>query len=315
MIGLALAAMIVCPTMTSCGDDDDDDNAGGNGNNGSAVTFDGQQLLSAGRYNFSYDDKGRCTEINSGYGMLVEIDYNKGLLVNEDEELKVKFNGKGYISELSEKFEERDGSDYYKTDAKMSLNYDKAGHLLSINISVKESGKEDGEVFTFSAEGKATYTWTNGNMVAGEFITNYNDDGDKGIETTVYTITYGDQPNEFNQYTYALATNVIELDDMPLAMVGLIGVGPANLPSKIAVEYSDTYDDDDYSESLSSTFTLNNNGTVASERMSYNGYYQQTLNYNYGSVASKAGAVSDMAEKLLPIKKHTKFSMRRHARR
>ena len=83
----ATLAMVMC-LFAACSDDDDDKMP-----QGPVITYAGQLPSNVNGYIFTYDENGRCVQVKSGSYVLGEIDYDKGLLISDDEEAEVRFTG------------------------------------------------------------------------------------------------------------------------------------------------------------------------------------------------------------------------------
>ena len=123
--------------------------------------------------------------------------------------------------------------------------------------------KVEGDVYTSSgnydeskkktSEGKVieTLIWDNGNLTRKE--TTYIVEG-VTKESYITDVAYSNEPNIYKQYPLGLSRKIGiegEWGLEPLYMIGLFGVGPVNLPSSIS---GSKY-----------TYTLNENGTIATE--------------------------------------------------
>ena len=78
--------MVVC-LFSACNDDDDDKIP-----QGPAITYAGKLPSRIGDYTFVYDDNNRCTQVKNNSYVYGEIDYDKGVVIMDDEEAKVSFN-------------------------------------------------------------------------------------------------------------------------------------------------------------------------------------------------------------------------------
>ena len=148
LIGLAVVAAFICPALTSCSDDDDDDK-GSNGGSNATDVFDGKQLTSVGDISFSYDDKGRCTGISEYGTQELSINYSKGTLQFYENDyaggnIKIKFNGKGFITEISGTISGSEDGDKWTN-----------GNL--VETSCKYTENEDGEKFSGSSRSYISY--------------------------------------------------------------------------------------------------------------------------------------------------------------
>lgn len=171
-------------------------------------------------------------------------------------------------------------------DLKMTISYspltitleDDGDKTVWSNIATNTSGyitratltdEEDTWTMTFSYDSKghltslndgedtSIFTWNN----AGN-LTNVNFDGD--------AISY----MYANQLNTAGAFSPMWLPLGPYWMTGLFGAAPTNLPSKITSSYDGV---------CTFAYTLNENGTIATEQISYDDMdMTMTLNYVYG---------------------------------
>ena len=87
--------MVVC-LFSACNDDDDDKIP-----QGPAITYAGKLPSRIGDYTFVYDDNNRCTQVKKNSYVYGEIDYDKGVVIMDDEEAKVSFNSDGYVTGIS----------------------------------------------------------------------------------------------------------------------------------------------------------------------------------------------------------------------
>ena len=151
--------MVVC-LFSACNDDDDDKIP-----QGPAITYAGKLPSRIGDYTFVYDDNNRCTQVKKNSYVYGEIDYDKGVVIMDDEEAKVSFNSDGYVTGISASWNYNEDGYSYKGSGKISFSYNGNGQLVSYIESSSESGKEDGESFSSQGSYKATYTWKDGNLI------------------------------------------------------------------------------------------------------------------------------------------------------
>ena len=95
---------------------------------GPTTTFDGKQLVAVGNYTFRYDDRNRCDGVSYYNDDFIDINYDNSTIYLDDDfdELggyKVKFNGKGYISNISASWNFSEGSDRYNGSGSISFSY------------------------------------------------------------------------------------------------------------------------------------------------------------------------------------------------
>jgi hypothetical protein len=259
---LAICAMLA-PVFTSCGSDDDDEpfgrpdvpsitEPGGISGNETYV-----RLTSLGGLPIYYDNQGRV----EGVGNYLDIDYSRGKILMEGQEMNIKFNGKGYIKEISGAWDYEDDGDRYKGSGKMEFKYTGDGNLIEYKLDSTEIEYEDRDK-TYYEEG-VTYKckWQHGNLVRVDGEVYEKEDGETERYNESFIYRYGDRQNKFFQMPLSVTEYLLDADELSvLAAAGLFGYGPANLPSG-GVES----DDDGYESSFSVRFTLNNNGSIARE--------------------------------------------------
>lgn len=300
LIGTALVAALMTPLFISCSDDDDD---GGKAPSKPVVTFDGKLLTSITSsgvsFDFTYDADGRCTRMSRDGSLVGSIDYKKGVLYDEDgAPMNIRFNGQGYISEISGSWNERDeDGDTSKGNGKFTFTYNGDGNLTKINISTTESAVIDGEKSTFKATASETFTWRNGNMSEARYEFKSDEDGEIESGYQNFNITYDSQVNKYRQMPYLMGTLVI-IPGSPIAYIslpGLMGKGPANFPTNVAYELLD--DGNIYNESMTSLVTLNTDGTIKTDLL--NGY--STFNFSYTTHTPRSAAVSAASDDVVPF--------------
>ena len=129
--------MVVC-LFSACNDDDDDKIP-----QGPAITYAGKLPSRIGDYTFVYDDNNRCTQVKKNSYVYGEIDYDKGVVIMDDEEAKVSFNSDGYVTGISASWNYNEDGYSYKGSGKISFSYNGNGQLVSYTESSSESGKGD----------------------------------------------------------------------------------------------------------------------------------------------------------------------------
>lgn len=297
LLGAIALGALMMPALASCGDDDD--SKGGDGVGG-VIEVDGERISSISGVMFEYDSKGRLTHLYDYSGGLT-IDYSKGTLYLDGDEdgensYKVKFNDKGYITQLSSSWSgtENDGGDkyQYKGSGTVSFSYNGSGYLVkcdnSSTVTVKDlstgmSGKETTSYTT-------TLTWRDGNLVSAV---------EKGKETGFgqtdtwredTEIDYTSTTNKFRQLPMAVSSvlNNEEVWQM-IAAAGLFGKGTKNFPASISVT-----DDDGDSSNSSCSYRLNSNGAISSETIRY-----RTFNYTYEEI-SRGSEMSERFKQFSP---------------
>lgn len=297
--------------FTSCSDDDDNGKApSGNGNplvTEAKVLLEGVTNEERGEweYMFEYDDQLRPYRSIEDYDddELFYIDYKAGKinLWEELEGLSVSFNSRGYITKISGSWDYKDNEDgdesSYSGSLTYTFSYDANGQLTSMDASDNEKSVESGDVDTNKFVSKAKFTWKDGNLVkcesssTEEFIEG--DREEKSTSSAIVNITYGNQPNKYRQYPKLFCD-----DDFSYMAVGLLGVGPKDLPQTWAETYHEKPESgEEYNGTYAYTvtFALNDDGTINTEKSvdADNGYVDE---YKYHYIPT--GAVSSAKTKV-----------------
>ena len=171
-----------------------------------------------------------------------EFTYNGNSLTvkGSDRTYTCKLNSYGYVTEVTEDNDEKDGAIYY------TLEYDKNGYLQRIEqrYSYNESRKRVSEC-----------TWRDGNLIESK-LTDYYEDG---TDITTVKYSYSKTTTPINIDLFYIDGGYIDVLE-PLDLLGFYGRQSAKLPNKADITYSGE------SESESDDFgvyTLNGDGTVA----------------------------------------------------
>ena len=274
LLSIMALSVLLMPAFTSCGNDDGPENAGN-----AVLDIDGLRLTSIAGYFIEYDEKGRVVELEGNYEEL-EIDYSKSTLtIDDDEVVKIKFNGKGYKAELSGSWNDKYDNYQYKGSGSITYSYNGEGFLTSIKSKSKETEKDlnTGETTTWEGNSDATLKWNKGNLVKVSFSGVEIEDGEKDRWTEDYTYSYSSKDNLYRQFPYGMAEDFIDSSAV-LASVGLFGKGPSELPSSCVSVYDD---EDTYTETYS--FGLNDDGSIDWEQCNYT-----TYNYGYGYINTRS---------------------------
>ena len=272
----AVALAMCAFTFTSCDDDDDEYRMP----TGPAATYAGKLVTGVGSYKFHYDDNNRCYKVTSSYGDVVMIDYKRGTisLESEDEEFRVSFNGKGYITNMSGSWSDRDGEVTVKGSGSISYLYDGEGRLVSHKESASESGTYNGYRYSYNESASMSCKWVDGDLVSVLIRCDENEDGDKSWYTDEYTITY-DKMNENAERQFPVVFGDFFGDDYyTLAMVGMFGKGPAHLPETVIDEYEEN-GGSTYTDRYNVSFGLNYDGTIDWERINGSAYTYSYMTY------------------------------------
>lgn len=272
---LIAAAIITCG-FTACSNDDDSN--GDNIPNGPTASYNGRLLKHTGDMTFSYDEKGRCTDVTLDHEAdgFMHIDYNKRTMTIEDETYNITFTDKGYLSTLSASFSESDGGYTMKMEGRITFNYDAAGHLTGGTNNATGTVTGNGIKYTQTSQAVAKYTW-NGNLLTKVYSEEKNNEnGQIETETTTYNITYSDIDNKYCQWTHAAEEYMLSGDCA--GFVGLMGKSPAKLVDSFTeTEVDNGQEQRPYTKNV--TYTLNNDGTIKTEKIDHYSYTYTYMTY------------------------------------
>lgn len=289
--------------MSSCSDDDDDNGGSGSKSVGVLDENTGLRVTSAGGYNYVYQEDGRLLYILSGSSCRYEFSYSPNKIAHVDdgdyeeaENITVSYNGSGYVSSASSSEKWEDEDEYGEETSNASFSYDSNGHLTKISGTYKETEYENGKSYSESGTTTYTFTWSN-NLLQKVVATDegrYEDRPFKEVET--YTLSYNNDAmaNNANKYLqYACFVDPIFYGFMErLCYVGLLGNGPAFLPSGLECEEQWEYYDEDgkkqtdeYSYSYTYRYGFNSDGAISYD---YKGSYRNAT-YSYDHVESSSG--------------------------
>ena len=293
MVGL----MAVCAmTLSACGDDDDDNGGllltsiscqSGSSNYMNTYCINYDAKLRPYKYSFEYDDFANDILI---------IDYDNGKMDIPDPDwdgdgvwpsnLSLSFNSKGYITKVKGSWSYA-YADNYAGSLEWNASYDKDGHLTEMTTTEEE--KSD---YYDKGISKTTLSWIGGNLVSYNSESKWYDEDGQVVESDSSTgiFTYGTQQNKYKQYPAIISVYDYEV---VLFKMGLFGLGPNDLPTS----YNEVYVEEDggikYEENYTSTFTLNDNGSIdteiwASDRDNYPRKYM----YSYSDVNSVSRGIT-----------------------
>lgn len=309
---LMFGLMAVCAmTLSACGDDDDD-NGGGSSSTSSVdnpLVSDGGLLLTSiscqsgssndmETYYIYYDGKLRpykCTYEDDDYACdVLIIDYDNGKMDMPDYDdgasnLSLSFNSKGYITKVKGSWSYSEDGDNYSASLELNASYDKDGHLTEVTTTEEEKSDE----YNDKGISKTTLSWTGGNLVSYNLDRKwYDEDGPVDASNSSTGIfTYGTQQNKYKQYPAILPV----FDETGLFNMGLFGLGPNNLPTSYS-EYVEEYEGNtkyEYRKNLTSTFTLNDNGSIDTEIWtSDRDNYPLKYMYSYSDVNSVSKGIT-----------------------
>ncbi len=305
---LSLVAVALPMAFISCSDDDDN-NSAPSADSSVITTTEGNKLLltsvvnGSSRYDgvwFQYDDLGRCTYANLWGDLFFNMSYDPyEVTMDLDEEgdditLSMSFNGNGYLSKytLTDDWTETyyGNEDSGSDKETVSLSYNSNGQLTSVSLSYSGNEVYDGERDSYSGSGSATFTWENGNLVKIVDKITEKEYGYTYTYTQTSTFGYSGTVNKYRQYTMIAIAGDEEgclADIIDFGFIGYLGVGPTYLPTSLEIIYEDNDDGDVYSykDTYSSSYTLNDDGTVATEK-----HNNSTYTYTYSNVGEDTRA-------------------------
>lgn len=321
---MLFATLLTGVCFVSCSDDDDNDNGGPSSIDNplqneakvqiSSITSKYSSQWGGGEEStqfFEYDSKSRPTASYQIYDDPDEgpekeyefkIDYNKGIVSWDGDELRVTFTNKGYIASLKGEYDEKDDGERYIGKSEMNLSYDKDGHLIKQTSLWKHeyisSTYPDGN-YKETDTNELEFTWVNGNLISrtSKGVLIYERNGETSTEPYTYTsyFTYGNQPNKYKQYIAILE------DDFGIAASGgLFGVFSQNLP----VTYKETYKEEGYEDTYeyNGEFTLNDDGSIKTAAWVENGGSRYYYTYNYQPIGQRSTMVPAFAKSVVPSK-------------
>lgn len=244
--------------VTACDSDDSNSETPGGGNGGTTANgplmvpgFGGKLLTGISSswddITFNYSGRALMAMNVNDYAMI----FKDGVYVEVDgDETNVesdfKLNKDGFITSFKDTWTEGGDSEVIVFNNKYS-----GRNLVSCTWNGTEI--EDGEKFTYTYT--ITFNWENGNIASADVL--YKDKYE--TEHDRYVLTYGDTPNAHRQYTTMLSA-LLALDGADYPLLGLFGDGPALLPTQcLELEDGDEPNTEYY------TYTLNNDGTIATE--------------------------------------------------
>ena len=296
---LMFGLMAVCAmTLSACGDDDDDNGGllltsiscqSGSSNYMNTYCINYDAKLRPYKYSFEYDDFANDILI---------IDYDNGKMDIPDPDwdgdgvwpsnLSLSFNSKGYITKVKGSWSYSEDGDFYSGSMEWNASYDKDGHLTEMTTTEEE--KSD---YYDKGISKTTLSWIGGNLVSYNSDSKWYDEDGQVVESSSTGIfTYGTQQNKYKQYPAIISVYDYEV---VLFKMGLFGLGPNNLPTSYNEVYVGEYEGNksEYRENYTSTFTLNDNGSIDTEIWtSDRDNYPRKYMYSYSDVNSVSRGIT-----------------------
>lgn len=292
--------------LVSCGDDEPES---GSGSKTAGVLDEktGLRIASAGGYNYVYAEDGKLQYVLSGSSCRYEFSYSPNMIIHVDdgdydeaENYSVSYNGNGYVSSVSESdtWEDEDERETETSDA--SFSYDGNGHLTKFSGTYKETEYEKKTGVTETESGTVTWTFTWSNNLLMKIVLleeGRDDDGPFRYEET-FTFSYNNESmtnyaNKYQQYSAFIDYPFNSFMER-LCYVGLLGNGPAYLPSKMEYEEKEEYYNSDgekenHEESGSQNYSygFNNDGSIS---YVYSGSSRETYSYGYAETSGGSGS-------------------------
>ena len=330
LYGALFLALFAGVTFTACDDDDDNGISGvtPSATPSPALTdVNGNKVLltSAGNTRFEYDDNGKLTGVYTPEQDFVVDPKDFSLSFKYDDgdaivsyKISIALNADGLISKA--RLDHTEDYDYYGKETRqiyLEYSYNNLRQVTSAKGSAKGEYVEDGERETMSADMSQKYTWTDGNLT--KTVTSekgsYRYGGEKDSYTfeDITTFTYGDLDNPVRQFPVCMSISTYSFGI--LNMVGLFGVGPAQLPVHCKSQTTETWDDDyyydddySYTSEYSPSFVMNDNGTIAEE------WWDRYTYIPYGYSTTRAELSEGNVKELLETLKNLPFARHRRVR-
>ena len=275
----SLVAMAMTSTMSlsfvSCDDDNDNDNDNSGVDSPSALTCivdkeSGLRLKSFSEQVLHYSDDGMLESVTASYDNMEDqyiFDYPANQIIetwkySEGETgtqiYSVKYNKQGFITVFDTDYEEEG----YATSEKNSFNYDSEGHMSSCSLYGVIDRIKDGERLYLEWNYKVTFDWKDGLLLYLAF------DGEETENETKssgsYKLKYyydADYPNKYKQWGIYHGFPTVGDTYFFLPFIGLMGIGPDRLPSRMTYIGNDNQEDPDHKWNFS--FTFNEDGSLA----------------------------------------------------
>ena len=300
---LAMMVLAISASLVACGSDDDDDDNGGSGVSGSMSKNVGvidketgmRVSTAASYYNYVYNSNGTLEYISSSYSRY-EFSGNKVVYVDDDyygdtQTAYVGYNSNGYVSTYkSNNSGEEDNGEKWSESSSASVTYDSQGHVTKIAVSFEEKEYETHGVDYEKGTITYTFTWSNNLLKKVEMMeVGEEEEGPFKYEEKM-TLSYNNDANRYLQYA-VFADDVFDNSFLEMvSYVGLLGKGPANLPSSLYRDYYEEYYEDGKKQTYSGTSNHNYSyGFTGVGAISYS--YDNSTKYSwaYDSAKSREG--------------------------
>jgi hypothetical protein len=268
-----MMATAMSVSFVSC--DDDDDNASRGVDNGSALTGiidpeSGLRLKSFSKQVLHYSDDGILESVTGSYDNMEDqytFDYPANQIIetwrySEGETgtqiYSVKYNRQGFITVFDTDYEEEG----YATSEKNSFNYDSEGHMSSCSLYGVIDRIKDGERLYLEWNYKVTFDWKDGLLLYLAFDGEETENETKSSGSYKYKYYYdADYPNKYKQWGIYHGFPTVGDTYFFLPFIGLMGIGPDRLPSRMTYIGNDNQEDPDHKWDF--RFTFNEDGSLA----------------------------------------------------
>lgn len=270
MLGVVLSVSIV-----SCGDDDDEP---GSGSSTQTPTLPNNVLssrlkdvngntllLTACLGEYKYSTNGTLYQCGNDHHPF-DVD---GLTFNNNYDTNGQFelNRDDFVSKAScvyQKHYEESGLLRHVINEEFSFSYNAEKQLKTMEVTSHQEEYDESGKLEYSGVEHAvyTYTWANGDLEKITIAVS-GDVADHGYHPSVYTFTYGSEPNDTRQPVFCqdMIHNTLLID---VHVLGLLGTGPKHFPKSYTLEQ--TKEDGTTSRrSENVSFTLNSNGSINRE--------------------------------------------------
>lgn len=284
--------------LAACGDDKEKEPEEPDYSSGEVSMIDGTHITAIGDVQYSYDNCGRCNKVSYQGEKLLSINYSNGTITIPSTTsidlgaYKLSFTKEGYINSLTASFNGTVDGVKCVGDGVFNLSYNGDGLLQKITNTTKITATYQGESAKLNQTSDAAYTWSAGNLtkvVQTVNQTSVTPDGNESQNLNVdVEVQYGSQLNPFQQYTFGLGAYAMPSIFCYLSPVGLLGKGSKNLPTYAKVSGNV------YNTSSSIEYTLNPNGSIATETL-----LGQTFRYSYEDVNVKSRAMTDASSQVI----------------
>ncbi|MBP3228069.1 MAG: hypothetical protein J6M53_04695 [Bacteroidaceae bacterium] len=302
LFAIAFATLLI-PTLASCGDDDNDGEKGYEGGSDlsslapTITDLNGNTLriASIGSYTFDYDERGVIKGCRYSDSEKISFEGNKIVYTTDWDEYgtyTLALANGNLVTALNYIGEDRDEDSPEKYQGHLSFTYDGDNQCTGFSGTYVETygPNRSGERGTHNYNIKQTNTWEDGNLVRCVLEV---EEKESGVEDgksisghykyrQTFEFQYGTRANPLRQMPDYIADRIGRVDDEfvaftscgdDLALLGLLGKGPARLPISEThfVEVTDVKTGESYSynssigRSSSINIVLNSNGTISTE--------------------------------------------------